>query len=141
MMTRTLRAVLSFVLLFVLIAQPALAAPKQTKVEVTFVSAELVENDHVGNEWATGASVNGKTIKEGESLVLAVKANGSISLKANAEEQDKYPDKGTTSQSVKVSSITAKASEKVLNVTVTENRGRYSGNKAKWKFIFSVKTK
>ncbi|WP_199621445.1 hypothetical protein [Paenibacillus alkalitolerans] len=45
--------------------------------------------------------------------------------------------KNTKEISVKVSSI-KKSMGKSLSVTVKENRGRYSGNTAEWKFTFKI---
>jgi type IV secretory pathway TrbF-like protein len=98
---------------------------------------ELVENSHVGNEWYTTASVNGKEIEEGSSVTLKLKSSESLKLKAYAEEQDKIPESGSANATVKVSSVT-KDITKSLKVKVTENRGRYSGNTAEWKFTFKV---
>ncbi|MBY9078381.1 hypothetical protein KIH86_24180 [Paenibacillus sp. HN-1] len=131
------RAALLLVMAFVLIAQPVMASGKTVKVKVTFVSATLVENNHVGNEWWWGGYVNGKELEEGSSVTLDVSSSGTISLKAEAQEQDKIPDEGSKSASVKVSSLTS-AVTKSVNVTVVENRGRYSGNTATWKFVFKV---
>lgn len=131
------RIVMMFVLAFVLSAQPLFAAGKTVKVKVTFVKAELVENNHVGNEWWWGGFVNGKELEDGTSVTLNVDPNGSIKLRAEAQEQDKYPDDGASSASVKVSSITSSVTKK-LNVTVVENRGRYSGNTAKYQFTFKL---
>jgi hypothetical protein len=140
---KMLKVVLSFVLLFVLTTQPMFAVTKAAKVvkaakyKITFVSSELVENNHVGNEWGTAGYVNGKEIGMGDTVELSLKPTDTIKLKALAEEDDKIPDIGSTSVTIKVSSIT-KATNKSINVTVTENRGRYSGNTAEWKFEFKI---
>ncbi|MBO7746459.1 hypothetical protein I8J29_19785 [Paenibacillus sp. MWE-103] len=120
-----------------LAAQPVTAASKTAKIKVTFVRATLAQNNHVGNEWWTGGYVNGKEVPEGGSVTLNVKSTDTIKLLAEAQEQDKYPDDGQASAAVKVSSVT-KSLDKALSVTVTENRGRYSGNTAKWKFTFKI---
>jgi hypothetical protein len=135
-------------LITVLFVQPAHvdAANKKAKVDktvnvtVTFVSAKLVENDHVGNEWATEATINGKVIAEGKSVNLKLKPSDNIKLSAYAEEQDKIPDYNEEEASIKVSSI-KKTLNKKLKVIVTENRGRYSGNEAKWEFTFKITKK
>ncbi|AIQ51012.1 hypothetical protein [Paenibacillus sp. FSL R7-0331] len=109
----------------------------KVKVKVTLVSMELTENNHVGNEWYTAGYINDKEIKEGSSVVLDLKATESIKLKGYVEEQDKIPDKGETVSTIKVSEL-SKPVTKAVKVTVTENRGRYSGNTATWKFTFKV---
>ncbi|MDO7905901.1 hypothetical protein Q5741_05650 [Paenibacillus sp. JX-17] len=108
---------------------------------VSLVSETLESNDHVGNEWYTEASAGGRLLEEGDTVTLNVKAGGAIELKAAAIEQDKIPDEGTASKSVKVSSISKTGSVIKLKVVVTENRGRYSGNQAVWVFTYSVKAK
>lgn len=109
-------------------------------MQVTLVSAELVENNHVGNEWYTEASANGKAIEEDSPVVLDVKASGSIELQAYAEEQDKIPESDTSTATVKLSEL-SKPVTKAVKLTVTENRGRYSGETAEWKFTFKLQKK
>ncbi|ALA42172.1 hypothetical protein ABE82_11815 [Paenibacillus peoriae] len=115
----------------------ALAASATSTYIVTFQQATLVSNDHVGNEWAIAAQVAGQSISEGNSV--KVKSNGSIKLYAYAEEQDKIPDEGEATKNVKVSSVSTKGSTVKLRVTVTENRGRYSGHQAVWEFTYKIK--
>ncbi|GGG86821.1 hypothetical protein [Paenibacillus radicis (ex Gao et al. 2016)] len=125
------------------LATPALAATASSKASytVTLVSTELVSNDHVGNEWATAFTANGKTIEEGESIKLSLSSTGSIKLQAEATELDKIPDEGSATKTIKVSSIKKELTSSI-KVTVTENRGRYSGNQAVWKFTYKIaKTK
>jgi len=132
---RTLCLVL---LTFILTVQPlSAAAGKTVKIKVTLVSVNLVENNHVGNEWYTEGYVNGKPIQEGESVTLTLKTTGSLTLKALAEEQDSIPDEGSKSTAIKVSSIT-KSINKSIKVVVVENRGRYSGNTAEWEFKYRI---
>lgn len=119
-------------------ATPALAADA-SGWNVKLVSAQLVENEHVGNEWYYTASVNGKKAEEGSSVT--VKNVSSINLYAYAEEQDKVPDQAKVQKTIKVSTLTKKTQRVEMKVTVTENRGRYSGNEAVWKFTFQISKK
>jgi len=127
-------------LVFAVCSPTSYAAAKTVKVTVTLVSAELVENNSVGNEWAIGASVNGKDLEGGSSVTLNLKSTGTLKLEAIAEEQDKIPDYGSKSTNVKLSSF-SKSTNKTLSVVVTENRGRYSGNTATWAFKFKISKK
>lgn len=122
---------------FAFLVQPLSAAAKTVKLKVTLVSAELVENNHVGNEWYTAGYVNGKELDEGATVSLTLKTTDNLTLKGVAEEQDKIPDSGTSSTKIKVSAIT-KTQSKTLKVKVTENRGRYAGNTAYWQFTFRI---
>ncbi|MFC3802302.1 hypothetical protein [Cohnella sp. GCM10012308] len=136
-MPKSLRVIVSLALMLLVLAQPMYAAEKSVKIKITVTSIALVENNHVGNEWYTEASVNGKTVAEGSSVTLTLKPSAAVKLQAYAQEQDKIPDEGEATVSVKASSI-AKTTNKALSVTVTENRGRYSGNTATWKFTFKM---
>ncbi|WP_027084416.1 hypothetical protein [Cohnella panacarvi] len=131
------KMILSFTLVSALTISSVSAASKSVKIKITYVNAELVENNHVGNEWATSGIINNKEILEGDSIILDMKSTDSIKIKAKASELDKIPDSGSGSTSIKVSAITKKTT-KTLKVTVKENRGRYSGNTAEWKFIFEI---
>ncbi|MNW65917.1 hypothetical protein D3C74_443440 [compost metagenome] len=91
----------------------------------------------MGNDWYTVGYINGKEIAEDSPMVLDLKTTESVKLKAYAEEQDKIPDSAETSVSIQASAVT-KTISKAVKVTVTENRGRYSGNTATWKFTFKV---
>ncbi|WP_025690810.1 hypothetical protein [Paenibacillus zanthoxyli] len=137
MVKQAVKSGLLLMLAFILSTQPLFAAGKTVKVKVTLVSAELVHNEHVGNEWLWGGYVNGKEIEEGSSVTVNVSSSGSIKLRADAQEQDKYPEDGTANATVKVASIKSSVS-KTLNVSVVENRGRYSGNTATWRFVFKI---
>ncbi|ASS66681.1 MULTISPECIES: hypothetical protein [unclassified Paenibacillus] len=128
---------LALLLLFAFAAQPLSAAPKATSVKVTFVSAKLVENNHVGNEWRYEARAGSKEIEEGHSVTLTLKGSEAIKLKVDVEEQDKIPDLGQGSATIKLSTIKGTVTKKI-KVTVVENRGRYSGNTATWEFAFKI---
>lgn len=117
---------------------PLSAATKSVKIKATLVSMKLTENNHVGNSWYTAAYINDKEIAEGDTVVLDLSSSESVKLKAYAEEQDKIPDSATATASIKVNSVT-KPITKALEVQVVENRGRYSGNTATWKFTFEVR--
>ncbi|KKC47502.1 hypothetical protein VE23_10630 [Paenibacillus sp. D9] len=132
-----INALLALLLLVAFTAQPLLAAPKATSVKVTFVSAKLVENNHVGNEWRYEARAGSKEIEEGHSVTLTVKGSETIKLEVDVEEQDKIPDIGKGSSTIKLSAIKGTVT-KTMKVTVVENRGRYSGNTATWEFAFKI---
>jgi hypothetical protein len=109
------------------------------KVTVTFQSASLEYNNHVGNDWGYSAWINGEEIRLRKNKVFELENSGTIKIKAQAVEYDKSSDIGSSQKIIKVSSLSNELANVTLNVTVTENRGRYSGNQAQWKFIFLVK--
>ena len=106
---------------------------------VTFQQARLLSNDHVGNEWSIAAQVADQAISEGKTMNVKVDSSGSIKLYAYVVEEDKIPDEGENTKTIKVSSISSKGTTFKVNVTVTENRGRYSGNEAVWEFTYKIK--
>ncbi len=112
------------------------------KVKVTLQSVVCIENNHVGNEWGYGATVNKKTIYEGQTVEISTTSNGKITIVSTAQEDDSYPDYGSKALTVSVSKLKSNTSSKYTsNVTVVENRGRYSGNSAVWKFTYVFKKK
>ncbi|MEJ8302486.1 hypothetical protein [Saccharibacillus sacchari] len=139
-MNRIFTKASGILLIALAVALGGLYAPSQASAAstyvVTFQSARLVSNNHVGNEWYTEGEVNGKSIAEGSSTKVS---SGNIKLYAYAEEQDKIPDVGETTKTVKTSSVSASGTTVKLKVTVTENRGRYSGNQAVWEFTYTIK--
>ncbi|ACL77753.1 hypothetical protein [Ruminiclostridium cellulolyticum] len=139
------KRILSFLLIITLIltcfTNLAYSAAN-TKVKVTLKSVVCIKNDHVGNEWGFGATVNKKTIYEGETIEISTTPKGKITIVSMAEEDDSYPDYGSKTLAVSVSKLKAnKSTNYTSNVTVIENRGRYSGNSAVWKFTYVIKKK
>lgn len=105
-------------------------------------SIELVENNSVGNDWGFQATINNSKITEGNSFEVTAKIDDTINLSGRAEEYDTIPDIGINSTIVKIKDL--KLSNKnnyPVEVTVTENRGRYSGNSAVWKFNYEIQRK
>ena len=118
------------------------ASSSKVKITVELKSIECVENNHVGNEWVFSSTVNKKTLTEGDSIEISTTSKGKLTIVSSAEEQDKYPDYGSKTLTVSVSKLKAnKDTTYTSNVTVTENRGRYAGNKAVWKFTYILKKK
>ncbi len=116
------------------------AATPKVKVTVKLDSIECVENNHVGNEWSFGCTVNKKELAKGDSISVSTTSTGKITIVSSVEEEDKIPDIGSKTLSIPVSKLKAKKDTTYTSqVTVTENRGRYSGNKAIWKFTYIVK--
>ncbi|MCB2312316.1 hypothetical protein LGL55_13325 [Clostridium tagluense] len=117
------------------------AIPKDgnMKFTVQFCSANLIQNNSVGNKWSYEVKINGKKVKEGRKINITATANDKISFSASAKEHDFVPDKGAGSISVNVKEL--KLTEKntyLIDITVAENKGIYTGNTAIWKFNFSV---
>ncbi len=114
---------------------PMQASAATAKYKVTCNYIHLVYNNHVGNQWNCRVSVKGKTIHSGGSCTVS--STGGITIVSKVTENDSYPDSNHTSKYVKLS--VGKTLKYTNTVVVTENRGRYSGETAKWKFSYTVK--
>lgn len=141
-----MKRVISIMLAIILclaISLPSMAAPKATpapkfKVTISY-SAKLVSNDHVGNSWTTNLQVGKSIVKKGKTLTLEVSASDKIKIVCNATENDKIPDNGSATITVAAKDLKKGKNTYKATVEVTENRGRYSGNKAEWAFTVTVK--
>lgn len=90
----------------------------------------------MGNDWGTSATVDGEELSWGDTITFE-KAS-TIKIKCVAEEYDKIPDVGSATLKIKLSDADEGDQEYTQEVTVRENRGRYSGNTATWVFKFGV---
>lgn len=112
------------------------------KFEVEFCSADLIKNSSVGNRWSFQGKINDAVVKEGRKVSIIAAINDKISFSASAKERDIISDIGSGGTSVNIKDL--KLMEKnaySIEVTVAENRGKYLGNTAIWKFNFSVARK
>lgn len=117
-----------------------LGITEKMQVTVSLNSVSMVHNNSVGNEWSYGFHVNDKEYIKGESHEFMLNTEENLQVSAIMSEDDKVPDNGRNTVIFKYSDL-AKGISKSQNieVVVTENRGRYSGNTAKWRFKYSVK--
>ena len=103
--------------------------------KVTY-SADLVYNNSVGEEWSTLCKFKGTPV-ENNGTVKA--ANDSFYMTVSATEYDDgKSDHGSTRITFSNINIGEEQTKNVY-VIVTEDSGRYIGNKAKWKFTITVK--
>lgn len=82
-------------------------------------------NDHVGNSWYYEASYNNAEI-DGETITVS--HGSTISIYCKVVEDDNIPDVGSGYLSLRMED----GAENSLSISVYENRGRYSGNRAVW---------
>ncbi len=92
----------------------------------------MISNDSVGNNWVTSVLCDGRLFDGEEELVAEL--NSSVTVTARVAEQDDIPDCGGGS----VDLILKNGASAAKVITVQENRGRYSGNKAQWKLKCTV---
>lgn len=117
----------------------SLGVVKLMNVKVTLQSVKLAYNNSVGNDWGYSFYVNNEEIKVGRSKSITLTKGDMLEFEAHATEFDKIPDHGNEHQRYTydelISSGTISAE---MNVIVTENRGRYSGNTASWVFYYKI---
>jgi hypothetical protein len=99
----------------------------------------LVYNNSIGNDWDTATMVNNKYVPLSGKENLDVSSNSVLELEAEARENDTYPDIGYNEKSFSVSRLNNYQPYTFnIDVTVQEDRGRYSGNTAIWRFHFTL---
>ncbi len=108
-------------------------------VIVTLKSRYLSYNNHVGNEWSAFIKANGEYIFYGD-LTINIEDGESLNLEAIAMEDDTVMDYGSVSRTISFNElVSGTATDYIMQVTVRENRGRYTGNTALWVFNIEVK--
>lgn len=109
-------------------------------VEVNLESIDLIYNNHVGNDWAVYSEINGIQISKNKKFSEVFSKKGvTLEIFAQALEYDKVTDIGSNKKYISLSSIDiGKVKFVELDVIVRENRGRYSGNTAKWRFTYRI---
>lgn len=124
--------------IFVLIST-ALIAYSQETPEVQLVSISNIYNNNVGNEWSHDVTVNNKPITTHKNLEFS--ETDTLFIKVISSEYDeKYPDYGHNSRLIDLNNTDLSNEYSfTIEVIVTENGGRYKGNKAKWEYSFLIK--
>ena len=96
------------------------------------ISSYRVYNNHVGNQWSQYYTCNGKEFNSYDTITA--KFNSTVTIGVKIVERDSIPDVGRGTIYLKLQD----GQEKSINIIVRENRGRYSGNTAKWEVTCSV---
>ncbi len=100
-------------------------------------SAELLSNDHVGNNWDISFIVDGENFRSGSTVILDKKS--SLRFVFHAAEDDTFPDVGEFSVEIPVSGNLSKDGYSMTkDVEITEDKGRYAGNTAVWRVNVAI---
>ncbi len=112
----------------------------QSSLSLTYVDAELILNQHVGNEWTHSVWLNGNPLERGRAVRLEPVNRYELSV-AVEETNEKYIDDGHTTRVLTADLLQKALTDEsfYLDVTVTEGNGRYAGGRAVWRFYFSLK--
>jgi len=110
------------------------------EVSVTLNSVYMEYNNSVRNEWDYGFSVNNTEYKRGSTHKFTISEIQNLIINAATTEYDKIPDNSYNSTIYTYEELKSKNKfSDLIEVKVVENRGRYSGNSALWKFKYNVK--
>lgn len=102
------------------------------KFLVTMYDAVLEYDDSVGENWSMEAYVNSEAI-DSDGVILCVSERDQVEIRAVCTEWDDVPDIGENSANITVEESDFEEGFLIdIPVTVTENRGKYSGYTAKW---------
>ena len=107
-------------------------------VKVKLINSYMEYNNHVGNEWGTSVEINNKELNYGDEVNVSLTSSNSLKLSVYVTEFDSIPDNGSNSKSIKLKDRKRGGKTITVSATVRENRGRYSGNTAKWVFVFEI---
>lgn len=118
----------------------ASAATSQVKLTISY-TAKLKSNDHVGNSWTTWGAIGDTALKKGKAVTVTVAADGALTVTCYAQEKDKTPDTGSCEFKIAAGDLKAGKNTIKQTATVTEDKGRYAGNKAEWEFALTVTKK
>ena len=115
---------------------PAIEMPdlKTEKTYTVSYTATLVYNNHVGDAWGTGVFCGSDRISNDQPITVT--SYGGLSLKATAVEVDSCNDVG--SKTVSFAPAIGESETQTVDVVVREDRGRYAGNTACWRFTITV---
>lgn len=118
--------------------KPQIFTSKQLIVQL--VSCEEIENNHVGNEWAFGALVDGRYLSYGGKITIRLENQEQLEIKSLLSEgREKYNDSANTVSFYSVADFQI-GKDYVIeqDVTITEGNGRYAGEIAIFRFSYFV---
>lgn len=98
--------------------------PEEPKELYLYFSRSAVYNHSVGNDFSCAYTLDGEKISSGQ--IITDKAGETIAVRVELTEQDKHPDTGYGQIEISIEAG-AKATTEIL---LTEDKGRYKGNKA-----------
>ncbi|MCG8572541.1 MAG: hypothetical protein MJB14_20600 [Spirochaetes bacterium] len=121
-------------LFFYLVTFFALSFNLSTReIKVRLQNVRMLYNNHVGNEWSYEIKVNDVIVEW--DIVASIQVEDLINIVITVIEMEKSPDIGITRKQISISELSDYLNKEIpLEVVVTEDRGRYSGNEAKWRF-------
>ena len=109
--------------------------PTALRVSVT---AKCVARNRVGSKWEQTYYLEGKAIKGSGKVTVA--EGDTFEIGCTIRENDRKPEEGGFTETVEATpELLTKGTRIEKTVLVTENEGKYSGNTAEWKVVFTIK--
>ena len=115
---------------------PSPSASNRVTYTVT-ASAKMLSNNSVGNDWSYYFEIDGKQIDKNRGVAINVKRGEPIPFYAKIVENDSICDIGSSSG--EITPIDGSFYVDDIYITVIENRGKYSGNTAKFQITYSFR--
>ncbi|PHI18062.1 hypothetical protein CEQ90_19865 [Lewinellaceae bacterium SD302] len=109
-------------------------------ITINLESLDMLSNDHVGNEWSYNTIINGEEFT-GDSYTFDLSyGTDLIIISVMSEENEPYIDRSRHTVIVSYDDIEDNTNKDLISeVTVVEKNGRYAGNEAKFRFVYSLK--
>lgn len=108
-------------------------APTHNVYMLSFETKQL-SNHSVGNNWRFAYTCDGEIVSDGKEWTVPIGTDKIVELRVVITEQDKSPDIGEGTLMVSLSDGFATSEL----ITVTEDKGRYTGNTAQWEITCQV---
>lgn len=108
--------------------------------KITFIGIKEVYNDHVGNEWISYCEIDAENIFKDDFKIIKISKGGELKLiSILGEVNEKHNDYAKVESILNYSDfIHFQGSGFYVLVTITEGNGRYAGNEAQFKFLYSI---
>ncbi len=136
---------IKFLVVYTILCLFLLPDLKSQSLQIELKEVILEYNNHVGNEWVKEAYVEyaGKRydLMEDRSVkITPLSGYNSLTIRVKTTEEDTYPDSTTESKTYSIEQLLSNKPAKIeLFTLVQENRGRYSGYTAKWRYEIWVR--
>ncbi len=105
---------------------------KSQYIEITCDKPELINNNHVGNEWSHTFELDGKYLSIYDPFLVETSSVYKVKF-VTLEANEKYPDSTSVPLGIDPAKLEwEKLYSKILELTIRESNGRYAGNTSKW---------
>jgi len=109
-----------------------------TQIMNLTISSKCSGFNHVGENWSRYYAIDGQSISSGDMVEIVL--GQSITIYSKVTERDSSPDVGSAKEEIEITQDYFDNGFTITQtVSVREDKGRYSGNKAVWTITYSFK--